>query len=225
MKPAQIERILARSRWFASQPAALRHKLIARARISTLESGQWIYGTGDALNGLYAVLDGTVHMTVPLGDDDDLLLEIVRRGQLFGQAARFGGGPRLVTAIAGEHCSLLHVPDHVLHEIARTEPDMWRNFTELLYAQLAGALQLAARMIHLPPERRVAARLVMLADESVSTGPLRISVNQAQLAEMTGLSRKTVNGHLQKFARANLVNLEYGTIVLRDISRLRKHAQ
>ncbi|HET7333806.1 MAG TPA: helix-turn-helix domain-containing protein, partial [Rhizomicrobium sp.] len=99
------------------------------------------------------------------------------------------------------------------------------NFTELLYAQLAGALQLAARMIHFPPERRVAARLVMLADESVSTGPLRIAVNQAQLAEMTGLSRKTVNGHLQKFTRANLVDLEYGTIVLRDISRLRKHAQ
>lgn len=225
MKPAQIERILTRSRWFTSQPVALRHKLISRARISTLEPGQWIYGTGDALNGLYAVLDGTVHMTIPLSGDDDLLIEIVRRGQLFGQAARFGGGPRLVTAIAGERCTLLHVPDHVLHEIARSEPDMWRNFTELLYAQLAGALQLAAWMIHLPPPRRVAARLIMLAGEKAGNGPLRIAVSQAQLAEMTGLSRKTVNGHLQKFARAKLVNLEYGTIVVNDITRLRKHAQ
>ena len=138
------------------------------------------------------MLAGTAHLTMAVGDGD-MLLEIVQPGQLFGQAARFGGGPRLVTAIAGERTTLLHVPDHVLAEIARSEPEVWRSFTELLYSQLAGALQLAAAMIRLPPPQRVAARLAMLA----GAGRTDVRVTQAQLAEMTGLSRKTVNAHLR----------------------------
>ncbi len=189
---AGAETILLQSPWFARQSAGLRTALLARARIETLAPGQWIYGSGDALNGLYAVLAGTAHLTMTLGEADTLI-EIVQPGQLFGQAARFGGGPRLVTAIAGERTTLLHVPDHVLAEIARGEPEVWRSFTELLYGQLAGALQLAAAMIRLAPPQRVAARLWMLAGGRERT----VRVTQGQLAEMTGLSRKTVNGHLR----------------------------
>ena len=89
-----------------------------------------------------------------------------------GQAARFGGGPRLLTAIAGEPSRLLHVPDSALDEIARSEPGIWRT-TTLLYAQLAAALQFADLM-HLPPARRVAARLALLAANAPSlSSPVR----------------------------------------------------
>jgi CRP-like cAMP-binding protein len=209
-------RVLNRSGWFARQSPALRAAILARARIAQIDSGQWIYGTGDALNGLYGVLEGSVHLLLTLPDGETRLLDIVLSGQLFGQAARFGGGPRLVTAIAGEPSRLLHVPDQALADIARSEPDVWRNFTELLYGQLAGALQLAGAVIHLPPPRRVAARLAMLA-----LGTVTVSVTQAQLAEMTGLSRKTVNAHLQGLERAGIITTQYRHIVVRDRARLR----
>lgn len=213
---AQAEKILGRSPWFARRPQSLRRALIARARIDAVEPGQWIYGTGDTLNGLYAVLEGSAHLTLAVGDADTLI-EIVQAGQMFGQAARFGGGPRLVTAIAGERSTLLHVPDHVLAEIARNEPDVWRSFTELLYGQLAGALQLAAAMICLPPPKRVAARLWMLAGD----GKAPVSATQAQLAEMTGLSRKTVNGHLRTLQKEGIVRLDYRAITILDRARLK----
>ncbi len=216
----RAEKILTRSSWFAHQPASLRHALLSRAQISTVEAGQWIYGTGDALNGLYGVLQGSAHLTLATGDAD-ILIEIVQAGQLFGQAARFGGGPRLVTAIAGERSVLLHVPDHALAEIARSEAGVWRSFTELLYSQLASALALAAAMIHLPPPARVAARLVMLSGGSAA----RIAVTQFQLAELTGLSRKTVNAHLRALEDDGILALDYRAIVVKDRVRLKARAK
>ena len=208
-------KILQRNRWFARQSPGLRAALLARARVARVDAGQWIYGTGDALNGLYGVLEGTVQMLLTLPDGETRLLDVVQSGQFFGQPARFGGGPRLVTAIAGAPSRLLHVPDQALADIARGEPEIWRNFAALLYGQLAGALQLAGVLIHLPPRRRVAARLALLA-----LGTDRVAVTQSQLAEMIGLSRKTVNGHLRALERSGAIGLEYGHIAVHDRRRL-----
>ena len=217
---------LNRSRWFAAQPESLKQALIAKAQISDIEAGRWIYGTGDVLNGLYGVVDGSVHLLANAGGREDVLLEIVQAGQLFGQAARFGGGPRLVTAIAGERSTLFFVPDYAIREIAATQPDVWRNFTELLYGQLAGALTLAAFSLALSPPKRVAARLSLLA---ASRAPedgksVRLSVTQSQLGEMTGLSRKTVNAHLSALENAGIITCDYAHILIRNIKRLRARA-
>ncbi len=215
--PAQI---LTKSDWFARQPPGLRQLLIAKSRISDVAPGQWIYGTGDALNGLYGVLEGSVHLLTAMADGEPRLLDVVQSGQLFGQPARFGGGPRLVTAVAGTTSRLLFVPDHALGEIARSEPDVWRNFAALLYGQLSGALQLAATSIHLSPRRRVAGRLGLLAGPGGHRHS--IAVTQSQLAEMTGLSRKTVNAHLLGLERAGVVQTGYGNIDVLDYARLKQ---
>jgi CRP-like cAMP-binding protein len=213
------DRLLMRSPWFAQQKPALREAMLARARIASVGPGQWIYGTGDALNGLYGVIEGTVHLLMTLPDGETRLLDVVQSGQFFGQPARFGGGPRLVTAIAGTKARLLHVPDAALAEIARGQPDVWRNFAGLLYGQLAGALLLAGVLIHLPPPRRVAARLALLATRNDT-----VAVAQAELAEMTGLSRKTVNIHLRALERAGIIAIEYRRLRVTDRTRLQARA-
>jgi CRP-like cAMP-binding protein len=206
--PAEAQ-ILQKNPWFAAQKPALRDAILARARIARVDGGQWIYGTGDALNGLYGVLEGTVHLLMTLPDGETRLLDVVSSGQFFGQPARFGGGPRLVTAIAGEPARLLHVPDVALAEIGRAQPDVWRNFAGLLYGQLAGALLLAGILMHMPPPRRVAARLALLAQSRDE-----VHVTQEQLAEMIGLSRKTVNGHLKALEKRGVIRRDYRSIAI-----------
>lgn len=217
---AEDPRRLLRNPWLARQTPALREALLAHGRIVRVDAGQWIYGTGDSLNGLYGVLEGAVHLLLTLPDGEARLLDIVQSGNFFGQPARFGGGPRLVTATAGADSRLLYIPDAALAEIGRSQPDVWRNFATLLYAQLAGALQLAGVLLHLPPHKRVAARLALLA--SVTN---EVTVTQAQLAEMVGLSRKTVNVHLDGLERDGTLTRQYGKIVIRDRARLGRLAQ
>nr|QQZ50904.1 winged helix-turn-helix domain-containing protein [Phenylobacterium glaciei] len=50
-------------------------------------------------------------------------------------------------------------------------------------------------------------------------------MNQQALAEMMGLSRKTVNFYLLGFQRAGLLTLGYGQIEVRDTAGLRRVAE
>ena len=93
-------------------------------------------------------------------------------------------------------------------------------FATLLYGQLAGVLMLAGVMIHLPPARRVAARLALLAHASDA-----VPVTQGQLAEMTGLSRKTINVHLRALENAGAIGCDYRRIRIRNRARLSAIAQ
>jgi DNA-binding IclR family transcriptional regulator len=47
-----------------------------------------------------------------------------------------------------------------------------------------------------------------------------VPVTQADLAEMTGLSRKSVHGHLQALQRMRIVEVVYGGVRILDQARL-----
>jgi len=181
--------------------------------------GQWVYGAGDDITGLYAVLRGSVDVMMSTLAGNDVLMDIAPAGRVFSQAL----GPRIVTALANEDSLLLFVADHVLREIARDHPEMARNFTALLYEQLSGAALLAVNMIHLASRQRIAARLLFLAGNDARNGCV-VGVTQSQMAELTGLSRKTVNGHLAAFARRGTVALGYAGIGLSNVEALRRIA-
>ena len=110
--------------------------------------------------------------------------------------------------------------EYAVSDIGRTLPDTARHVTALLYTQLAGAAALSVNMIHLPPRARIAARLLFLAGNDARNGCV-VGVTQSQLAELTGLSRKTVNGHLAHLAKKKLVLPLYGGMQLDDLRALR----
>lgn len=213
---AGVLTVLNRNGWFAGLPAALKSALVEKGRVVEVARGQWVYGAGDEITGLYAVLRGSVDMMVSTIAGNDVLIDIASAGRVFSQAL----GPRIVTALANADSLLLFVPDHVLRAIGRTHADAPRHITALLYDQLAGAAALAVNMIHLPPRQRIAARLLFLAGLAARDGCV-VGVTQSQLAELTGLSRKTVNGHLADFAKKKLAVPLYGGMQLNDLGALR----
>jgi CRP/FNR family cyclic AMP-dependent transcriptional regulator len=216
---AGILSVLNRNSWFAGLPPALKSVLIERGRVTPVARGQWVYGAGDDITELYAVLRGSVHAMMSTIAGNDVLMDVALAGRVFSQAL----GPRIVTALANKDSLLLFVADHLLREIARDHPEVARNFTALLYEQLSGAALLAVNMIHLAPHQRIAARLLFLAGNGARNGCV-VGVTQSQMAELTGLSRKTVNGHLAAFARRGMVEPGYAGIGLGNIESLRRVA-
>lgn len=82
---------------------------------------------------------------------------------------------------------------------------------------------MAADAIALPPRQRLASRLLTLVRSRL--GPPELRLSQQALAEMVGLSRKTVNGLLIEFAREGLVDLDYGGLAVLDLRRLERVAE
>jgi CRP/FNR family transcriptional regulator, cyclic AMP receptor protein len=76
-----------------------------------MAAGRWAYGEGDEKTGLLIVVRGSVDLFSQARGDREVRIGQLGPGGAIGQTIRFGGGPRLVTAICAEPCLLLRVSD------------------------------------------------------------------------------------------------------------------
>lgn len=210
--------LLQTARWLNAYSPGLAEALVAEGALSRLRVGQWAQAEGDEETGLMVVIEGAVDLFCQAPGDREVRISHAGAGAALGQAMRFGGGPRLVTAVCAEPSLLLRVSDAGLERIARQAPDIWRAVASLVYLQLRNALQMAAEIAALPPRQRLASRLLMLVRGR--TAPAVLNVSQQALAEMIGLTRKTVNGHLAALQREGVVRLDYGRLWVEDVRRL-----
>lgn len=221
----RVAAMLGRNYWFARRPAELRRKLVAHAQVSTVEAGRWIYDAGDEAHGLYGVLSGSVTTYVALDNGEDVPVNISGPSSIFGYAAQVLGGRRVTTAVAHERSEIIFIPQQALATIARDLPSLWLHFAELATEQLTWTMKVLAERSRLSPRAQIASRLhaytgVWEKVDGMATLPIR----QGELAEMTGLSRKTVNLFLREFERQGLVALGYREIGILDATGLKRIA-
>lgn len=214
--------LLRASPWLTPHPAGLAERLLAEGVLARLAAGQWAQAEGDEETGLMVVVEGAVDLYCQAPGDREVRIGQAGAGAALGQTMRFGGGPRLVTAVCAEPSLLLRVSDAGLARIARDRPDIWRAVATLVYMQLRGALQMAAEVVALPPRQRLAARLLLLARGRLP--PPVLTLSQQALAEMIGVTRKTANGLLGDFQRQGLVRLDYGAVAILDQRGLQRIA-
>lgn len=217
MKSAVLP-VLRQAGWLKESAPGLPDALLAEGRIVHRDAGQWAQAEGDERGGLFILIEGLLHSYCAGRGGREVLLGMVEPGAILGHATRFSGGPRLVTAICVEPATLLEISEAALERVAEHCPDIWRAIAVAAYDNMRSALRMAADLLTLTPRQRLAGRLAAAAERMTGeTLPIR----QDMLGEMTGLSRKTVNGHLAAFARAGLVRTGYGRIIVLDPAGLR----
>ncbi|KTE04387.1 hypothetical protein ATE68_01710 [Sphingopyxis sp. H038] len=208
--------------WLEGHGIDLRGRLLSEGRLRRLLPGQWVFAEGDDSGGIVTVISGTVQVYAQAIGDREVLLSQMGRGGTIGQSVRFGGGPRLVTAISLGDSLILQAGDDALEAIARQEPLIWKAVASLHYAQLRGLVQMIAEFASLRPRQRLAARLVRFAQ---GHEPLRLlALAQQDLADMTGLSRKTVNASLSDLEAKGLIRRKYAAIEIVDLVGLQAYA-
>lgn len=213
---------LARAAWLAGRSSELATALVEEGAILRLGAGQWAQAEGDEETGLLLVIEGSVQLFCAVSGDREVLVGHAGPGATIGQTLRFGGGPRLTTAICVEPSTVLKVSDQALSRIEARHPEIWRAVATLVYMQLRGALLMAAEAVALPARQRLAARLVLMMRAMDNSPVLRLS--QQALAEMVGLTRKSVNAFLSEFRVRGLVRLGYGEIEVLDLEGLKRVA-
>jgi CRP/FNR family cyclic AMP-dependent transcriptional regulator len=213
---------LDRCGWLDGHGGDLRRRLLAHGTLRVLPAGRWAYAEGDDDSGILVVVRGALQIYAQAPGDRDVLIGQIGHGNAIGQTARFGGGPRLVTAISTAASLVLQVTDAALAAIARDEPLIWQAIASLNYAQLRMMVQLLAETTALPPRQRLAARLARFASDARTGAELPLC--QQALGEMVGLSRKTVNACLADLEQRGLVRRRYGAIEVPDAAALQAHA-
>lgn len=106
--------LLERDPWFAGLPERAQAGLRALGRPRLLPAGGCLFLRGDAADGLYGVLAGSVLIGASNAVGKAALLSRLGAGQWFGELALFDHGPRSHDAWADEPCLLWHAPQRAL---------------------------------------------------------------------------------------------------------------
>jgi CRP/FNR family transcriptional regulator, cyclic AMP receptor protein len=93
-------------------------RLFDRAQdLVSIKAGETIFQTGDERKFMYVVVDGEVDLFV-----NQVLVETVVRGGMFGEMALIEKAPRVATAVARTDCRLACIDEDRFKFMARETP-------------------------------------------------------------------------------------------------------
>ncbi len=217
---SSYRQLLRRSHLFARLGDRDIDELLAHASVARYAEGEQIFAKGDPGNSMFAVLKGRVTISTPSPDGRQVVLTVMRDGDVFGEIALLDGKERTADVTAAADCELLVVTRRSLLSLLERRPDLCIDFLHVLCERLRRTNEQVEDLAFLDLEARIAKALLRLADENgaEATGarPFGVKISQRALGELVGGSRESVNKHLQDWKRHGIIAIEKGAIVIRD---------
>lgn len=203
--------------------------LSALARPMKLRTGTMLFENGDPGNGCYAVLEGSLKVSLLSVDGDEQLLAVLGPGDLVGELALLDGRPRSATVSALKDAQLAFIDKAAFERFADENPAVYRHMLSIVGKRLRHANDVLAARSFLPLPGRVAQTLLQLSEtfgKTLEDGRLLIhyKLSQADIANMSGAARENVSRVLNDWKRSGTISRISGYYCLEDISFLERAA-
>lgn len=221
---AAAEAIVTSHGWMSEQPKRFQAEALRRARVVDFPAGAPAFVTGDETGGIYGIVRGSFGIYVPDLTGQERLAHIARTGTWFGHPIVSEGRGRSLTIYAAEPSRTLHVGLSAMSELAASLPDAVHSFNNLTRAAMRIAIEVIADQLIPDSDCRIAATLLRLAGlngDIPATGSESVFLTQAQLAEMTNMSRHRVNSALARFKGKGWIDVSYNRVAIADAGKLR----
>ena len=194
---------LARSLLLAGLPPAEQERLAARMRRQAYRRGEVVVRQGDPGLSLHVVLEGRLKVLVGAQSGDEMLLAILGPGDTFGEVALLDGGPRSATVVALEPSRTASLSREDFVDLIRQSAAVRDGVLVALAGIIRRATDELADFVGLGLSGRLAKRLLALAQAHGQpvggTIELTLPLTQAELADMVGATRASVNQLLGSF--------------------------
>jgi CRP/FNR family transcriptional regulator, cyclic AMP receptor protein len=215
--------VLRKHPYFADLEPEAFEQLFRYAKLTTYKRGATICSKGDPGNSLFAVLSGTVKISVSSPDGRNAILNLIGPGDIVGEIAVLDGQARTADAIANTNCELYVIDRRDFLPFVRSQPTLAMKCIEILCARLRSTSDQVERVILQDLPGRLAATLLGLIEKrNLDPEGRTIAVTQQEISEMVGMTRESINKQLRAWAARNWVRLEHGAIVVLDAEALRE---
>lgn len=217
----RIVSILSANPFFAGFEQDALEKIAAICRQRHLTTREILFLKGDPGDGLYAIRRGLIR----IGTMDDLgqrmTMNVLGGGDVFGEITLLDGEARTADAVAMEDTDMIFLPRREFLNLLNREPPIALQLISLLCARLRDVIGRLEETTFLPSAIRLARRILVLAADYGTD----IRSSQEELASLTGVTRETVNRHLQAWKRSGVISLGRGRLLIQDIDDLRRLAK
>jgi len=220
----RLRSLLSQHVLFRNADASILDGLMRFATVRHFRANEEIFAKGDTGQSLQGVLAGRVCIYTVSPENEEIFLNILEPGEIFGEIALMDGGPRTASARAMTEADLLQIHrDHFLPYL-RQYPQLALSIIPVLCSRIRMNVEYIedAVFLHLPA--RLAKRLLALSDthgvEYQRGVRIVLKLSQQDLAHMIGATRERVNKELGLWRERGLIAIDDGMIVLRDRARL-----
>lgn len=215
--------------WFSILPEELRALVGARARKFELNERERLYSRGDPPDGVYCVVEGSVRVSSISREGQETVLDFYGPGAWFGEVAALHGLPHMHEAEAYVPTSLLHLGQNDLEKLLAESSAMARALLRFQALRMRLLLQAIEQYSVQPMEQRLATRLLMLAHPYGVATPRGLKIDlhlpQETLAQLIGSTRQRVNQILRGWEAEEILEQQYGRILMVDREKLEKIAR
>ena len=194
-------------------------------RLLEVKRGQRIYMQGEPSDQLFLLKVGVVRVSTIGADQQETILAFLYPGDVFGELAMVDDAPRDHIASAHEDVVLCALSRDLLLRMAEQTPALGYQITKVMGLRLRRLRTRIEELLCKSAHARIAHTLLDLGadygieDDAGILIPLRL--NQADLGNLVGLARETVNIVLQDFKQRGLVDAGRRNIRITDPARLR----
>ena len=189
--------------------------------------GYLLFAEGEPGHELYVIQEGSVKIS-KIVNGQEVILAVLRKGDIFGEMALLEDKPRTANAEILEECTVLAVNRANFEGLIKTSPELVARLTTLLAGRIWFMYrQLANTMIENPLGRIYDALLIQLEKERVpinTNQPYLCNFGFKELAEMARIPPKEHDNILRKLFMTKRINVVNDKLFVSDPSEVLRQA-
>ncbi|WP_075257946.1 Crp/Fnr family transcriptional regulator [Herbaspirillum camelliae] len=222
----ELTAFLEKSRWPATLTAGqmdrLRHDIYER----TYSSGSIIFPRGTPADHWFGLIEGMVKVDTVSPDGRSTTFAGVPGGAWFGEGAVLKNEPRPYSIVAIRDSKLAFVPRTTFEWLLEQST----SFSRFVIDQLNWRCGYYVALIENRRLREAPARVAFCLSELFNpqlypSTESTLQLSQEEIGRLCGLSRQNTNRALRELANAKMLAVEYGSVVILDLPRLREFAR
>jgi len=195
--------------------------LMAAANLVNLRPGQALFRQGEAASSFSIIVDGWVKLYRVTSAGDEVVLNVLSRGESFAEAVTFSSGSYPATACAVTRVRVLTIPaDHVVSCI-REMPDIAIAMIASTSHHLHWMAQRVEQLTAQSATQRVADFLTSLAPCTKGPCTIPLPYEKSVIAGRLGLQPESLSRVFSKL-RSVGVDVRAAHVVVNDVARLRE---
>ncbi len=207
--------------WLRACGDAVLGQLAAGATLEHVANGATVAWRGRQTAHLLVVARGALELSMTSPEGKRHVVNRLGPGQVFGLIPVLDESAWIHDAVARGASEIVRVPQSVLRAAMRDHPDLNDQVIRLLCTRARRTYEaLAAQTLTTLPVRLARVLLGQLQDAADGA----IAMTQADLADMLGVTRQSLNIELKCLEREGMIALGRSRIELRDRARLERLA-
>lgn len=198
--------------------------LIEESDLNIFKKKQIIYLEGNHPRVLFYIEKGKVKTVKKNDEGKELIIDIYKEGDFFGEISLIQNSSYHDSAIAIEDCELVLIQKDAFENLLNSNKEVSHFFLKLLANNINERETQLINMAYNSLRKKVADTILFLYDKfkTENLENIKLDISRDNLAAMAGTATESLIRTLSDFKSEKLIEIEHGNIIILNEAKLKK---